>query len=110
MSAEPGSAGLEPKAASSVSDPVSWLVIERGWRVVAADGREVGKVHEVVGDTGDDIFSGLSISLGLLKGHRYVPAEHVAEIVEGEVRLDIDSAAVERLDEFEHPPPSAHIR
>ena len=32
------------------AEPVSWLVIERGWTVVAADGTEVGKVEEVVGD------------------------------------------------------------
>jgi hypothetical protein len=93
-----------------MADPVSWLVVERGWKVLAADGQDVGRVEEIIGDSGNDIFNGLAISTGLLKGRRYVPSERVAEIVEGAVRLDLDGAAVERLDEHEEPPPSAEIR
>ena len=70
-------------------DPASWLVVEPGWKVVDADGREVGQVEEVVGDPDDDIFNGLTVSSGLLKTARYVPAERVAEITEGRVRLDL---------------------
>ena len=33
-----------------MADPVSWLMIEPGWRVEAADGEEVGRVLEVTGD------------------------------------------------------------
>ena len=69
--------------------PVSWLVIEPGWSVVSADGEEIGKVEEVVGDTGEDIFNGLAVSTGLLGKPKYVPSERVAEIVEGEIRLDL---------------------
>src|SRR5207237_3528302 len=32
-------------------EPTSWLVVEKGWRVVAADGTDVGKVTDVIGDT-----------------------------------------------------------
>ena len=46
--------------------PVSWLVIEPGWTVVAADGTEVGRVEELVGDSGIDIFNGLAVSTGWL--------------------------------------------
>ena len=92
-----------------MSDPVSWLLVEPGWKVVASDGSEVGKVDEVVGDTGQDIFSGLSVSQGLLRKRRYVPAELVREIVEGEIRLHVDAARVDRLDTYEAPPPSAEI-
>ena len=35
---------------TETGDPVSWLLIEKGWKVVASDGNEIGKVHEVVGD------------------------------------------------------------
>ncbi|MGI8420800.1 MAG: hypothetical protein ACR2MU_00820 [Gaiellaceae bacterium] len=80
-----------------MSDPVAWLLIERGWKVEAADGTEVGHVDELLGDLDSDIFDGLSISTGLLRSTRYVPAERVAEIVEGTVRLDLDVAAVEAL-------------
>jgi hypothetical protein len=90
-------------------DPVSWLVVEPGWKVVAADGEEVGKVDEIAGDTGTDIFSGLSVSQGLLRKRKYVPAELVREIVEGEVRLDVDSAGFDGLEQYEEPPPSEEI-
>jgi hypothetical protein len=92
-----------------VTDPVSWLLIEPGWKVEAVDGKEVGKVAEVVGDSGNDIFNGLSISTGLFAKTRYVPAERVAAIVEGVVRLDLAADAVRRLAEFRPPPPSEEI-
>ena len=91
------------------AQPVSWLVIEPGWSVVAADGSEIGRVDEVVGDTGKDIFNGLSVATGLLGKPKYVPAERVAEIVEGEIRLDLGADAVDGLDDHEQPPPSSEI-
>jgi uncharacterized protein YrrD len=91
------------------SDPVSWLVVEHGWRVVASDGTAVGTVHDVIGDTGKDIFNGLSVSPGLLKRPKYVPAEDVAEIAEGEVRLGITKDEFDQLGEHEEPPASAEI-
>jgi hypothetical protein len=89
--------------------PVSWLVVERGWKVLARDGEEIGRIDELVGDTGKDIFNGLVVSLGLLKGSRYVPAERVARIVEGRVYLDLAADEVETLEDHERPPPSAEV-
>jgi uncharacterized protein YrrD len=83
------------------ADPVSWLVVEPGWTVAATDGKDVGKVDEVVGDTEQDIFSGLSVVQGILRRRRWVPAELVREIVEGTIRLDVDSAGFDRLDRYE---------
>ena len=91
------------------ADPVSWLVIEPGWDVVAADGTRIGSVHEVVGDTGKDIFNGLAVSPGLLRSSKYVPAERVAAIVEGRVELELSADEFERLDEHGEQPPSARI-
>lgn len=91
------------------ADPVSWLVVEPGWRVVAADGAAVGTVKDVIGDTGKDIFNGLSVAAGLLKRPKYVPAEQVAEIVEGEVHLGIGKEQFGQLAEHEEPPASAEI-
>jgi hypothetical protein len=91
------------------AEPASWLVIERGWKVEAADGTEIGQVEETVGDSTHDIFSGLTVATGLLSRPRYVPAEKVAEITEGRVRLAIDAEQFERLDEYEEPPPSEQI-
>ena len=92
------------------ADPVSWLVIEPGWEVVAADGTELGSVHEVIGDTGKDIFNGLAVSPGLLRSSKYVPAERVANIVEGRVELDVSADEFERLDEHGEQPTSAELR
>jgi hypothetical protein len=86
-----------------MSDPVSWLLIEPGWTVEAADGAQVGRIEEVTGDSDKDIFDGLSISSGMFSTPRYVPAEQVGEIVDGRVRLKIDRAAVERLGTFDEP-------
>ena len=75
----------------SDADPVSWLMIERGLAVVGRDGGDLGRVAEVVGDSGSDIFNGLSVSHGLLRSKRYVPSERVGTIVEGRVELDLDA-------------------
>jgi uncharacterized protein YrrD len=93
-----------------MADPVSWLVIEQGWKVVATDGTEVGSVDEIVGDTGKDIFNGLAISSGILGRPKYVPAERVVGIVEGEVRLDVPPDAVDHLEDHEPQPPSSEFR
>ena len=90
-------------------DPVSWLLIERGWKVVCSDGTEVGTVHEVVGDTGKDIFDGLSVSSGVLARPRYVPAERIRSITEGRVELDLDEHAAAQLEDYEEPAPSEEI-
>ncbi len=80
-----------------MAEPVSWFLIEKGWKVVGADGTEIGKVEEVEGDSNHDIFNGLAVSTGLLHPPRYVPAELVAEIVEGTVRLSIGKDELKRL-------------
>jgi hypothetical protein len=94
----------------SEPEPVSWLLVDRGWKVEAADGTELGKVEETVGDSSHDIFSGLTVATGVLSTPRYVPAERVAEITVGRVRLALDPDEFERLDEYEEPPPSERIR
>lgn len=90
--------------------PVSWMLIEEGWAVVARDGAELGRVHEVIGDSGADIFNGLAVSPGLLRGSRYVPAELVSTIVEGRVELDLGADEFKRLDEHAGTPTSVRIR
>ena len=91
------------------SREVAWLVIEPGWKVVASDGSELGKVHEVIGDSGKDIFNGIAVSPGFLRHSRYVPAERVARIVDGCVELDLDPDSFDRLEQHTAAPPSAEI-
>ncbi|MDQ2983408.1 MAG: DUF2171 domain-containing protein [Actinomycetota bacterium] len=82
-------------------DPVSWLVIERGWAVVDREGEHVGKVEETVGDSGRDIFNGITVNVGLLEKAGYVPAEQVAEIREGEVHLSISHDEAKNLPPYD---------
>lgn len=69
----------------SAPDPVSWKVVEPGWKVLDQSGDEIGKVHEVTGDADADIFDVLEVSHGLLERTEYVPSERVVEIREGEI-------------------------
>jgi hypothetical protein len=93
-----------------LAEPVSWFLIEKHWKVVGADGEEIGKVEEAVGDSNADIFSGLTVGTGLLHKAHFVPAELVSEIVDGEVRLSIGKDEFARLDEYEEPPPTKQIQ
>jgi hypothetical protein len=90
-------------------DPVSWLLIRRGWKVVSSDGAEVGNVDEVVGDDEHDIFDGLAVAISALGKPRYVPSEQVGEITEGVVRLKLAEADAARLGEYLEPATSAVI-
>lgn len=85
-------------------DPVSWFLVEPGWKVVGSDGGRLGTVREVLGDSNRDIFDGLAVTPGLRGKTRYVPAELVAGIVEGEIRLSLGNDRFEHLDEHSGPP------
>ncbi|MBA2332035.1 MAG: hypothetical protein H0V94_04505 [Actinobacteria bacterium] len=63
-----------------------------------------------MGDSDKDIFNGLSVSHGLLRSKRYVPAERVGTITEGRVELDLDADAFAALDDHGEQPPSTTIR
>jgi hypothetical protein len=78
-------------------DPVSWFVVEPGWKVVAADGDEVGTVHEMLGDPERDIFDGIAVATAPLAKPTYVPSEQVGEIREGEVHLEATSEQFAQL-------------
>jgi uncharacterized protein YrrD len=85
-------------------------MIEPGWTVLAADGTELGTVDEVVGDANADIFNGLAVATGLLGRSKYVPAERVAEIRDGQIALDLRAETIEQLDDHEPAPPSEQLR
>lgn len=92
-----------------MADPVSWLLIEPGWRVLTADGQDAGRVEAVTGDSAADIFDGLAIAAGMFARPRYVPSERVGEITDGVVRLALDRAALEALPEYEEPPSAIDV-
>jgi hypothetical protein len=92
-----------------MSEPVSWLLIRPGWKVYAADGTEVGQVDEVAGDENRDIFDGIALATSVLGKPRYVVADNVTEITQGQVRLSLGVHEVEALGEYREPATSAEI-
>ncbi|MGA9762713.1 MAG: PRC-barrel domain-containing protein [Gaiellaceae bacterium] len=92
-----------------MSDPVSWLLIEKGWRVYASDGSELGKVVDIDGDENADIFDGLAVDAGFLDKPRYVPGEVVAEIERDHVALRLTREKFEHLDVYKAPAESIEI-
>jgi hypothetical protein len=84
-------------------------MIRPGWKVLAADGTEVGEVDVVAGDDTEDIFDGVAMATSAFGKPRYVPAEQVTEITEGAIRLSLTPEQVGQLDEYLEPATSAEI-
>lgn len=75
---------------------LAWIEVEEGWRVLAADGSDVGDVEQGVGDRGADIFEGFEIDIGA-RPNRFVSYEHVTGIAQGHIRLDLSPDEVRAL-------------
>ena len=90
-----------------MADPVSWKVVEPGWKVRDAAGKELGSVAQITGDPEADIFDGLTITQGggILDKPKYLPAEQVERIVEGEIVV----AAGAQLEDYDEPPPPVDL-
>jgi hypothetical protein len=84
-----------------MDDPISWFMIESGWKVFDRDGDEAGTVDEVLGDTERDIFTGLTIATGVFSAPRYLPSEHVGTIYEGAVHVDLTTPEIDRLEAYQ---------
>jgi len=82
---------------TTMPDPVSWKAVEKGWAVYDRGGEAAGKVEEIAGDEEADIFDGFGIKTGALGAVKYVPAEVVASIAVGEIRLTISAGEVAQL-------------
>jgi hypothetical protein len=78
--------------------PISYLALEEGTAVFAADGDEVGHVAHVLADEEEDIFDGIVIAHGLGR-HTFADAEQVDAIHERGVALTITAAEAEALPE-----------
>jgi len=84
-------------------------MIKPGWKVYSSDGIEVGEVDEVSGDDSVDIFDGLAVAASALGEPKYVPAEQVTTITEGQVNLSLTGAEFDGTSEFLEPATSADI-
>jgi uncharacterized protein YrrD len=76
--------------------PIAWPALEKGTPVFGSDGEEIGKVGSVIADQQKDIFSGVTVRLGLFEGERFVPAELVDRLTTSGVHLRVGSAQAER--------------
>jgi hypothetical protein len=79
-----------------MSEPVSWLLIRRGWDVYSSSGEVVGRIGAVRGEPVKDIFNGIVVRAAN-SPPRYVPSELVSEIVSGRVSLAISAEEFEAL-------------
>jgi hypothetical protein len=79
-----------------MSEPVSWLLIRRGWQVVASDGTVVGRIGAVRGEPTKDIFNGIVVRANSAPP-RYIPGEFLAEIVSGQVTLKLSAEELEAV-------------
>lgn len=77
------------------------MTLQKGTSVVSSDGEELGSVNEVIADRQKDIFSGLTISPGLLSTSRFAPAAVVEDISAAAVRLSITAAEAGELEDYE---------
>jgi hypothetical protein len=75
-----------------LTDPVSWFLIEPGWKVIGSSGDEIGTVAQVLGDPEADIFDGIAVSKGMLE-RLYLPAEQVGRIEVGTVHAEVPDAS-----------------
>ncbi len=83
-----------------LGDPISYLVLEDGTRVISADGHDLGTVEHVLADADEDVFDGLIVDMRAGPGgHRFADAVQVDAIHERGVVLTLDQAAAERLPE-----------
>ena len=78
---------------------LAWTDVQEGWRVLASDGSDVGKVKQLVGDRESDIFEGFEVDVQTIGPDRFVSFEHVVGIAEGHIRLDLSPDQVHALPE-----------
>ena len=87
---------------------LAWTDVQQGWRVLASDGTDVGKVEQAVGDRESDIFEGFEIDIEVIGHDRFVSFEHVVGIADGHIGLDLTPEQVHQLPD-QHEVPSLEI-
>ena len=79
-----------------MSEPVSWLLIRRGWQVLSSEGAVVGRIGAVRGEPTKDIFNGIVVRANSAPP-RYIPSEYLSEIVSGRVTVKLTSEELEAI-------------
>jgi hypothetical protein len=79
-------------------------VIDTGARVVTSDGEEAASVSRLVGDVDADVFTGIAVKPGLLRGERLIPSEQVTGIWPDRIEVALTKAELEALPPYEDAP------
>ena len=83
-------------------DPISYMALPKGARIVGSDGEEVGRVSDVISDDQKDIFSGLTFKHGALGRQHFLAADLVESMTMEEVTLTVTSdVAMEKIEPYE---------
>ena len=75
--------------------PIAWMALTPGTSILTSDGRELGRVHEVIADRQQDIFSGITFRDGVISGDRFVPASAIDSITTEQVVLTLSADEAE---------------
>ncbi len=78
-------------------EPISYMVLVEGTRVVDTGGVEIGTVKRVLADTSADIFDGLILDTS--DGDRFVDAPQVGDLYTRLVVLNMTAAEAQSLPE-----------
>ena len=81
--------------------PIAWRALERGARVYASDGEQLGRLSHVVADDLKDIFSGIAFQRGMLGDEVFAPAPLVQRITTDGVHLTVSTEEAEELGPFQ---------
>ncbi len=88
----------------AAGDPISYLALVVGTKVISADGKPIGEVAHILADPENDIFDGIVIDASWLPGgHVFADATQIEEIRTDAVILKLDAEASRSM-----PRPSAN--
>jgi uncharacterized protein YrrD len=77
-----------------LGEPSSYLALSAGTPVYSCDGKQIGKVHHVLGAEDEDVFDGIIIGEHVLgTEHRFADADDVEEIFDRGVVLKLDGVS-----------------
>lgn len=85
------------------NDPVAWNYVQAGTDVVGREGVKIGRVADMLGTESEGIFHGIALEPATGGPTRVIPADEVTSLTPAEVHVQVSTADVEGLEEFQPP-------
>jgi hypothetical protein len=79
----------------STEDPISYMALQKGAKVLDSTGNEFGSVEHVLQDSSLDLFDGLAVTTR--GGLRFVDADRVETITSGAVHTTLSQGDIDEL-------------